>query len=87
MKRSLLVFLRAIGLTLPSMASAVLIDRGVGMIYDTDYGITWLQDANHAQTGMTWNDAMNWADELEYGGHKDWRLPTALNPDGAGLTA
>jgi hypothetical protein len=31
-----------------SQAQATLIDRGVGMIYDTESGVTWLQDANYA---------------------------------------
>ena len=31
-------------------ADATLIDRGQGMIYDTDLNITWLQDANYAKT-------------------------------------
>lgn len=74
-----------------SPAYAELIDRGTGMIYDTDLGITWLQDANYAQTSgyssdgrMTWNEAMNWSESLNYGGYTGWRLFTALNPDGSG---
>ena len=31
-------------------ADAILIDRGNGMIYDTDLDITWLQNANYAKT-------------------------------------
>ena len=31
-------------------AGATLIDRGGGLIYDTVLNITWLQDANYAQT-------------------------------------
>jgi hypothetical protein len=74
-------------------ASAVLIDRGVGMFYDTDLGITWLQDVNYSNTSgywesldyptyiepgrMTWNDSTAWANQLEYGRYDDWRLPTA----------
>jgi hypothetical protein len=55
--------------------NAALVDRGVGMIYDTVLDITWLQDANYAQTSgydsdarMRWNDAVSWANQLEYGG-------------------
>ena len=33
-----------------SAANAAVIDRGTGMIYDTELGITWLQDADYAQT-------------------------------------
>jgi len=62
---------------------AVLIDRGRGMIYSTELNVTWLQDANYAQTSgydadglMTWGEAMAWAANLSYGGYSDWRLPT-----------
>ena len=51
-------------------ADAALIDRGAGLIYDTDRDITWLQDGNYAFTSgystgdggkMTWHDAGPWA--------------------------
>ena len=73
-----------VGLVVPGLSGASLIDRGMGMIYDTELGITWLQDTNYAQTsgydadgGMIWSEAMIWADQLEYGGHSDWRLPNS----------
>jgi len=68
------------------VAYADLINRGGGFIYDTVYDVTWLADANYAMTSnydadgqMTWVEAMTWADQLEYGGYDDWRLPTALD--------
>jgi len=68
------------------MAQAALVDRGGGMIYDNLLDVTWLQDANYAQTSgydvdgkMNWNDATAWVAGLTYGGYSDWRLPTA-NP-------
>lgn len=77
-------------------AHAILYDRGGGLIYDDDLNITWLQDANYAQTSgfdadgfMDWPDAMDWAAELSYFDtvrgvlYTDWRLPTALNQDGS----
>lgn len=77
------------GLTATSQAA--LIDRGGGLIYDTDFDITWLQDANYAKTSgydadgaMNWSGAMTWADGLVYGGYNDWRLPTSLNQNGSG---
>lgn len=78
-------------------ANAALIDRGMGMVYDTELGITWLQDANYAATSgywdslsrpltstidpgqMNWNQATEWADQLEYGGYDDWRLPMTVD--------
>lgn len=69
---------------LPVSTHATLIDRGGGMIYDTDLNITWLQDANYAKTSgydangtMTWYEAMTWASNLIYGGYDNWRLPTS----------
>ncbi len=59
-------------------ASAALIDRGGGLIYDNDRNITWLANANFgAGSGfddgfsntdglMTWQSAVNWAADLSY---------------------
>ena len=70
-------------------AQAALVDRGGGLIYDTDLDITWLQDANYAQTSgfsgtglMNWSQATNWAANLSYFDSvrnvtwNDWRLPS-----------
>jgi hypothetical protein len=72
----------AFGLAVP--ASATLLNRGGGLIYDTDLNITWLQDANYARTTgydadglMTWSQAMTWASGLVYQGYDDWRLPVS----------
>jgi len=68
-----------------------LIDRGLGLIYDRERNITWLQDANYAKTvrrsidgQMTWPDAMAWVRSMKYGGIGGWRLPNARNADGSG---
>jgi hypothetical protein len=54
------------------------------MIYDSAQNITWLQDANYAKTSgydssgnMTWDQAIAWVAQLNYGGHDDWRLSSA----------
>jgi|SRR6516225_2703468 hypothetical protein len=78
-------------------ASATLIDRGNGLIYDTVLNITWVQDANLCLTlnncvngdafgNMTWDDANTWAANLVYRGFSDWRLPYASVSAGAGPT-
>jgi hypothetical protein len=71
-----------------------LIDRGGGLIYDTDRNITFLQDMNYAQTisydgdgRMTWDEAnqfIEYMNETIQFGYTNWRLPTALNEDGSG---
>ncbi len=82
----LVVFVMVLGLLVS--AHATLIDRGGGLIFDDDLNITWLQDANYAQTSgfdvdglMMWDAARLWADGLSFGGFDDWRLPTTLQPD------
>ena len=68
-----------------------LIDRGMGLIYDTERDITWMQDLNYAKTvghsrdgQMTWPDAMAWVASISYHGIRGWRLPNARNRDGSG---
>ena len=52
-------------------------------VYDDCLDITWLGDANYAQTSgydsdgqMDWWQADAWALQLDYAGHTDWRLAT-----------
>jgi hypothetical protein len=62
-----------------------------GLVYDADQELTWLQDANYAQTSgydsdgfMTWDASVDWAEQLVFGGWDDWRLwsVTDLGNDG-----
>lgn len=80
-------------LAAPGLASAALINRGNGLIYDTDLDVTWMQDANYAQTSgydadglMNWSQAVAWADQLTYGGSSNWRLPTTTDVGLAGCS-
>ena len=70
-------------LSLYSTASATLIKRANNLIYDDVLNITWMQDANYSATSsfssdgkMNWDEANNWAEQLVYAGHTNWRLPT-----------
>jgi PEP-CTERM motif len=59
--------------------------------YDTALNITWLADANFAQTSgydadgfMFWSSAKTWADNLVVGSYSDWRLPTMVDTGTSG---
>jgi len=57
--------------------------------YDTALNITWLANANYAQTSgydadglMNWTTANAWAASLNFNGITGWRLPTTIDTDG-----
>jgi len=73
-------------------SQAMLIDRGGGMIYDTDLNVTWMQDALYANTmGVGFDGRLNYADAEAFAANTvyydsardvywdDWRLPTTVN--------
>lgn len=90
------IIITALLVLLSVQANALLLNRGNGMIYDDVLNITWLQDASYAATQyaetnglmgdadglMNWNQSMNWADSLSYGGYDDWRLAN-INSQGS----
>jgi hypothetical protein len=82
-----------------NQANAELFDRGGGLIYDDALDVTWLQDANYAQTSghdadgrMTALEAKTWAENLTYYDsvrgvtYDDWRLPNATDVGNDGAT-
>lgn len=70
-------------------ANAALVERLGGLAYyDTEADLTWLADANYAQTSgydadgyMTWATANAWAGSLDINGVTGWRLPDTVQPD------
>ena len=59
-------------------------DNGDGTIADRATGLIWAKvDSGHLKAGekqngkLNWEQALRWAEELEYAGHTDWRLPNA----------
>ncbi len=51
------------------------VDNGDGTITDRATGLMWMQADNGV--GVTWQDALAYAEGLEFAGHDDWRLPNA----------
>ncbi len=76
-KISIYLSLISLILTLATSVKAELIERGDFFIYDSDLDITWLKNANLYQDSMTWSDAFDWAENLDYQGYDDWRLPVS----------
>lgn len=56
-----------------TFADAAHIDRGGGMIYDSDLDITWYQNPNIRK--YTFDGANDWASSLRLEGFNNWRLP------------
>lgn len=50
-------------------------DNGDGTVSDLATGLEWTK--TDSGQGMTWQEALAWAENLELGGHDDWRLPNA----------
>lgn len=55
-------------------------DNGDGTVSDAATGLTWQQA--DSGTGMNWADALAYAESLELGGYKDWRLPNVKELQG-----
>jgi len=50
-------------------------DNGDGTITDRATGLMWMQDDNGE--GIPWKDALSYAENYEFAGFSDWRLPDA----------
>jgi hypothetical protein len=51
------------------------VDNGDGTITDLATGLTWMKA--DSGTTMNWEQALDYAENLEYAGYDDWRLPNA----------
>jgi hypothetical protein len=49
-------------------------DNGNGTVIDNVTDLMWAQDVSEAS--MTWEEAVEYCENLELGGYDDWRLPT-----------
>lgn len=55
------------------------VDNGDGTVTDKATGLMWMKiDGGKLEAGkMNWQKALEWAENLEYAGYSDWRLPSA----------
>ena len=83
----------ALAMTLAGIAgnaSAILLDRGPDMVYDTVLNITWQRHAGEPGASgdggfsLNWAEANAWSAALVFGGFDDWRLPYVSVTAGAG---
>ena len=65
---------------LTASSSAELIDRGNGLVYDTEQNLTWTQDAGLSGF-QSWDSARTWVSIQTFGGVSGWRLPTTTQGD------
>ncbi len=49
------------------------VDNGDGTISDMTSGLMWMKD--DSGEGLDWENALSYAENLEYAGHTDWKLP------------
>lgn len=51
------------------------VDNGDGTVTDRATGLTWTK--GHSKQPMDWPQALRYAENLQFAGHHDWRLPDA----------
>ncbi len=58
------------------------VDNGDNTITDTGTDLMWMKDdsgilnaGDNSDGKLTWEQALEWAENLDYGGYTDWRLP------------
>lgn len=76
----------AASLGTPLAASAALVDRGGGLVYDSLHDLTWLVAPALLPGPTDWTSAMLFANDYVHGAASDWRLPRSSFIDaGCGL--
>lgn len=44
-------------------------------VYDSETGLTWMDDANVSSQVLDWNASIDYCENLDFAGRDDWRLP------------
>ncbi len=59
----------------PSYGQNDFLDNGDGTVTDRATGLMWMK--TDSQKGMNWQEALSYAENMAFAGHRDWRLPNA----------
>ena len=77
-----------LGWSIGGGAQAALSSRLDGLAYyDNNTNLTWLADANVAETMMNWTEAQRWVAGLNVEGVTGWRLPATVDAGNDGVSA
>ncbi len=79
---SLMILAIMFGITVS--AQARMYNRGNGLVYNDCTNINLLQECNYAHTTMTYQETVNWTDNLKNQGYNDYRHPAILHQDSFG---
>jgi hypothetical protein len=95
MRKFILIILSLMVIGISTLSHAALIDRGGGLIYDSDLNVTWLQTASNLPRlwsvtldgivgARPYADNFTYYDSVRSVTWSDWRLPTtSASPSGA----
>ncbi len=65
----------ALGYCLPQSFTIRDSDKGEKTVFDNNTGLEWQQEVRPAAM-ISWEEAYYYCEDLNYGGHYDWRIPT-----------
>jgi len=51
-------------------------DDATQTLYDNQTNLTWMDDTNVSSQTTTWQNALEYCENLSHGGEEDWRLPS-----------
>jgi hypothetical protein len=79
---SLMILAIMFGITVS--AQARICNRGNGLVYNDCTNINLLQECNYAHTTMTYQETVNWTDNLKNQGYNDYSHPAILHQNSFG---